>query len=238
MQGITPSPTKRTSDFLFWVLTPILIVLIGLGVWSNHFESGFHADDLHTVVNNPAIGLHNVPSFFTKPQLSADQRDYADYRPLLTTSYAFDSFLSKDLAAQIFQIDTFAWFLLQLVAMYLLFLVIPGSDHRSALLAAALFGLHPVAAETVNYISRRGSVLGALGVVAGLVVWIVWPRRLPAKMILFDAVPQTGWDEWRRKWAPRINEAYSKFIRLPLFLYLIPVIFGLLADPATAVFAP
>ncbi len=36
--------------------------------------------------------------------------------------------------------------------------------------AAALYGLHPASAETVNYIVQRGDLFVALGLVAGIVI--------------------------------------------------------------------
>ena len=236
---IEPSSEKSTSDFLFWWLAPILALLVGLGIWSNHFECGFHTTDIHTIVNNEAIdSLRNIPRFFVDPRTSADQSEYDNYQPLLTTTFSIDYHVADKALPQVFQIDTFVWFLLQLAAMYLLFALIPGSDHRCALLGAAIFAFHPVAAETVNYISRRGSIMGAFGVLAGMIVWLVWPARLPARIVYFEGVPQSSWDAFRKKWSPQINSWYQTIIHLPLGLYLIPVALGMLADPTAAVFAP
>jgi tetratricopeptide (TPR) repeat protein len=212
---------------------------LGLGVWINHFESSFHADDFHTIVNNKAIQkASNIPRFFTNPLTSADEMEYAYYEPLLTANFALDRLLSDKAAAPVFQADTFIWFLLQLLAMYAFFALIPGAGNRVALLATAMFALHPAVAETINYASRRGSIMGGFAIFAGLTIWIVWPRLLPARIIYFDGVPQTGWDEFRRVRSPRINKWYQTFIRKTRYLYLVPVVLGLFADPATAVFAP
>jgi hypothetical protein len=119
---IEPSSEKSTSDFLFWWLAPILALLVGLGIWSNHFECGFHTTDIHTIVNNEAIdSLRNIPRFFVDPRTSADQSEYDNYQPLLTTTFSIDYHVADKALPQVFQIDTFVWFLLQLAAMYLLF---------------------------------------------------------------------------------------------------------------------
>ena len=221
------------------MLAPILVLLACLGVWSGHFESSFHLDDLHTVVHNSALySASNVPRYFVDPRLSADDPDFTYYAPLLTAAFTLDYHVTGSAAVTVFQIDSFAWFLLDVIAAYLLFLLLSGSDQRTALLGAGIFALHPVAAETVNYVSRRGSIMGALGLLLGLSVWILWSKYLPAQLFRFDAVPKTGWDEFRRIWYPRFEAWYQKFIKLPLGLYLIPAVLAMLSDPTAAVFAP
>ena len=221
-------------------LAPVLTLLAVLGVWSSHFESSFHVDDEHTVVHNDAAlsKLGNVSRFFSNPYLSADEPAYVYYQPLLTTTLALDYQVARNTSAFVYQIDTFAWFLLGLIAMYLAFTLFSGSDRRTALLGAAIFALHPVAADTVNYISRRGSVMGAFGLLLGLYVWIFWAKHLPRQILSFNEVPKTPWDLSRRIWYPRINSWYKTFVKLPLALYLIPVSLALLSDPTAAVFAP
>src|SRR5436190_2181601 len=45
-----------------------------------------------------------------------------------------------------------------------------------ALIAAAMYGLHPVSAETVNYVIQRGEILATVGAVAGLLMYAALPR--------------------------------------------------------------
>ncbi len=233
-------PPTQSREFLILWLAPILGLLVVLGVWFNHFDSSFHVDDEHTVVRNEVSlsNLDNVPRFFYDPLLSSDEPAYAYYQPLLTTTFALDYRVLKSDVSFVYQLDTFGWFLLGLIAMYNAFKLFPGSDRRVALLAAAIFALHPVAADTVNYVSRRGSVMAAFGLMLGLYIWIFWAKHLPRRILHFDAVPKTAWDEFRRIWYPRFNNWYKTFVKLPLVLYLIPVLLALLSDPTAAVFAP
>ena len=210
-----------------------------LGVWSSHFDSSFHVDDEHTVVRNDSLdNLDNVARFFVDPYLSADEPAYAYYQPLLTTTFALDYRIAGSSSASVYQIDTFAWFLLDLIAMYLAFTLFAGSNRRTALLGSAIFAFHPVAADTVNYVSRRGSVMAAFGLLLGLYIWIFWAKHLPRRILHFDAVPKTAWDKFRRTWYPRFNNWYKTFVKLPLALYLIPILPALLSEPTVAVFAP
>jgi tetratricopeptide (TPR) repeat protein len=56
---------------------------------------------------------------------------------------------------------------------------------RAALAAAAVFALHPIQAEAVNYISARASLLGAVFCLAALLSWL--NGRRPVAVALFAA---------------------------------------------------
>jgi len=215
----------------------VLVALAGVAVWLNHFESTFQDEDFYVVVKNPAIqNLANIPQFFKTPLHYADQPEHAEYRPLALVSFAIDYQLASPISPQVFDVDSFAWFLCEVLLVGGLFLVLPGSNRKLALLAVAVFAVHPVTGETLNYISRRGDILGAVGLVAGLAFWIVWPRRLPPALMHWEGVPKTDWDDFRRRWTPRVNGTYRRIVDAPVGLYMIPVVFGMLADPGVAVF--
>jgi tetratricopeptide (TPR) repeat protein len=219
------------------LLAPILGVLAVVGVWSNHFENTFQDDDFHVIVNNRAIqDAENIPHFFKTPQLYADQAELAQYRPVALLSFALDSWLARPLNARLFNLDSFLWFFIELLLFAGLCGLIPGADRGSVLLAVALFAVHPLTGETLNYASHRGDIIGAIAVVAGLCWRIVWPSRMPREILRFDGVPTSAWLDFRRRWSPRVSAFYRKSIDAPLGLYLIPVIFGLFADPGVAVF--
>lgn len=219
---------------------PSLLVLALGAAWSNHFQNSFHLDDFHTIVDNRAIrSLHRVPQFFTTTRSFSDAPEYADYRPLLSTSFALDYAVAGKAVPGIFQMDTFVWFALLIFLLYFLFRLVPGGTHQSAVVGAALFGLHPLAADTVNYVIQRGTVLGAVGITAGLLTWIVWPRLLPERLLMDPARTPENWrEEISRKQAARINEVYRRVINAPLGLYFFPVVLAMLCDPGAAVFAP
>ncbi len=177
------------------------------GAWSNHFRNEFHFDDFHTIVNNPAIqSLSNVPRFFTDARLFSTMPDHQVWRPLVSASLAVDWALGGKTDRVWFHLSTFAWFLLQLTAMWGFFACVleRGKPHPAnayfALGGAALYGLHPAMTDTVNYIIQRGEVYAALGVVAALAAYARLPR-----------LRRTG-------------------------LYLLPALAGMLAKPTALVF--
>ena len=163
----------RNRSFL---LASILAVAAVILVYSNHFRNEFHFDDFHTITNNPYIrDLGNVPRFFTDTRTFSTLPDHRTYRPLLTTSFALDYLLAKGLNPLYFHISTFFWYLVQLALMYGVFVLLL-KDRWFALFGATLYGLHPVSAETVNYIVQRGEILSTIGVVAGLLLYIRFPK--------------------------------------------------------------
>ena len=139
------------------------LALVTLAAYSNHFGNAFHFDDFHTITGNIFVrDLHNIPRFFTGAALSSSTPDAATYRPVTSASLALDYWLGGGFDPFWFHLSTFLWFEVQLILMFLLFrrlmdLADPQpSNLWTALLASALYGLHPANAETVNYIIQRG----------------------------------------------------------------------------------
>jgi len=211
-----------------------------LGVWLNHLGSSFHFDDVAVIVTNVSLEqLSNIPRFFTSPRTFSMLKESSAYRPLLSVWFALDYDLVAEPLAFIFQLENFIWFLSLLVAIFGLFRLIPGGTWQSGFFGALLFGLHPAIADTVNYPLQRGEIMGAFGVIAGFIVWIVWPRTLPETLPLaFPQIPKDRWEEFVRSYYPELSYFYLLIRNAPLAFYMVPVILALLVEPATAVFAP
>ncbi len=211
-----------------------------LGVWLNHLGSSFHFDDIPAIVTNVSLQqLGNIPRFFTSPRTSSMLKESSAYRPLLSAWFALDYNLVAEPLAFLFQLENFVWFLSLLVAMFGLFRLIPGGTWQSGFFGALLFGLHPAIADTVNYPLQRGLIMGAFGAMAGLIVWIGWPRTLPETLPLaFPQRPKDRWEEFVRTYYPELSYFYVLIRNAPLAFYLVPVIPALLAEPSAAVFAP
>ena len=151
--------------------------------YGNSFQNGFHFDDFHTVVDNPAVrSLHNVPRFFTDATAFSVLPANRTYRPIVSTSLALDYALGRGYVPFWFHLSTFLLFLALVALLYalchlLLEKVCPSPANRwLAVFAAAWYGLHPAMAETVNYIIQRGDLYCTLGCVAALFVFARYPR--------------------------------------------------------------
>jgi protein O-mannosyl-transferase len=151
-------------------------------VYSNHFHNDFQFDDSHSIVNNPYIrDLRNIPRFFADAKTASVLPANRAWRPLVMTSLAIDYRLGNGLHPFYFHLSTMIWFLVQLGLMLVLFrkvfdrCLLDSRNTWVALFATALYGVHPVMAETVNYVIQRADLYSTLGVIAGLVLFIYWP---------------------------------------------------------------
>lgn len=163
----------------FMLLLGVVVAL----VYATHFENAFQFDDSHSIVDNPHIrDLSFIPQFFVDARTFGTLPQNQQYRPLVSTSLAIDYWLGGGLRPTMFHISTFLWFLLQLALMYRLFRALgeraePRLAYGVACFATAWYALHPVTAETINYVIQRGEVYATLGIVAGLLIYVNAPAR-------------------------------------------------------------
>lgn len=153
----------------------LVLAAITLAVYSNHFDNSFHFDDFHTIVDNVRLHTLNDPmQYFRDPTAFSVLTTHQVFRPLVSLSLAYDYSRGRG-ATRWFHYSTFFWFLVLLAFLLLL------SQHLLqsglwALAATAVFALHPVSAETVNYIIQRGDLYATLGIVAALYLYVAFPR--------------------------------------------------------------
>lgn len=133
------------------------IVAISYG---NGLSGSFHYDDFHSLVANPHVRtLTNIPSFFVDPGLFSSDADKAMYRPMLLLTYAINYTLGDYEVVGYHIFNTILHFACSLLVWSIARQ--SGSSPRAAGWAACLFALHPLATESVNYISSRSELLGA-----------------------------------------------------------------------------
>jgi protein O-mannosyl-transferase len=168
------------------VLGRSLLVLALIAAYSNHFHNSFHFDDAHTIETNAAVrDLRNIPLFFRDATMFSSLPTNQSYRPLVSALLAIDYSLGHGLRPFWFHLSIFALFivLVLLVAFFIYRLIDPSTDGFAvannlwiALGAAALYGLHPANADTVNYIIASSEVVSTLGVVASFAVYFRFPN--------------------------------------------------------------
>lgn len=167
---------------------PLVLVLVAVCItYANHFNNGFHTDDLHTVLDNPAVrSLDDLPRFFADATTFSVVPSDQNYRPFVTASFAVDYAFGHGYVPFWFHFSTFILFLAQLGVMYALFTLIfdvvrptPQARFSNRIVAAlgvAWYGLHPAIADTVNSIAHRADIYCTLGVTAALVVYGRYPN--------------------------------------------------------------
>jgi protein O-mannosyl-transferase len=187
----------------------VLLLIVTVFTYSNHFENSFHFDDSHSVQSNVYIrDIKNIPLFFKDGTTFSSLPVNQSYRPIVSTSLAFDYWLGEGYNMFYFHLSIFILFLLQGVLMFYLIRKVLNLAWQTewneyiALFATAWYLLHPANAETINYVIARSDSLSTLFVVLAFVMYM-----------------------------------YSSVSR-KFHLYLIPVAIGALAKPPAVMFAP
>lgn len=154
----------------------LFAAVLFFAAYSNHFQNGFHFDDSHTVVENLYIrDLANAPRFFTDARTFSSLPTNRSYRPLVSLSFAVDYAFGGGVKPFFFRASTFVWYIVQVFLMFYLYKCIgercwpEGRPSLIAVMATGLYALHPVGAETINYVSARSDSLSTLAVVAAFV---------------------------------------------------------------------
>ena len=99
----------------------LLILLITLLVYTNHFSNPFFFDDSHTIVNNSAITtLENWTSFFTNPETFSSLPANRAYRPMVTFLNAIDYAISGKLSPKTYHIHIFFWYIITILLLLIL----------------------------------------------------------------------------------------------------------------------
>ena len=163
-------------------------------VYANSFSNGFHFDDFHTVVDNPAVrSVGNLRRIFTDTTAFSVLPANQTYRPVVTASLALDYALGHGYVPFWFHLSTLLWFLVLVSLLFLFFetllnrVEVSPANFWLALGIAVWFGVHPAMAETVNYVIQRGDLYCTLGCVGGLSVYARWPplRRYGLYLVPF-----------------------------------------------------
>lgn len=127
----------------------------------------FHYDDFHSLVDNPSVrDFGQVGAYFSDPQTFSADPQKSMYRPLLLLSYALN-YAVAGYEASIFIAVNVA---IHLGCTLLVWLIGRRLAEPAAWWAAALFAVHPLASEPVNYVSSRSESLAALWMLAAFYV--------------------------------------------------------------------
>jgi len=160
-----PPPYSIPSPLVFIILA----LLVGI-IYANALDNGFIFDDYDLVAKNPQIrSIEKIPEILGIGE--APMR----YRPVRFVSYALDSFLFG-LKPWGYHLSNLFYHILTAFLVYLIARALVGSS-RPALLAAALFAVHPIQTEAVTYISGRRDVLSTLFYLLGFYAFLQYRLR-------------------------------------------------------------
>ncbi len=177
-----PEALARFGRRFLWPLVTAALValLVGL-VYSNSVTKSFHADDTVTVFAGPTVkSVGQIPRYFGDARYFQRSPDGILYRPLAQATYALDHAVSGDFAIAYHVTNLllhglatalFGWFLLRVLDRSW-----PTVDPRFtaafAIAGAALFAVHPMNSEAVNYVSARSSLLAGAALMGSFLVYL------------------------------------------------------------------
>lgn len=163
--------------------------------YANHFRNSFHFDDGSVIQNNAYLRtLRNIPLFFQDASTFSSHPQNAAYRPLTSTSFALDYWRAGGLDPLAFHVTQWT---LHLALGFLIFFFLQRALELSgfgrergvlALFGAALFCLHRVNSETVNFLTLRSEILSTLGVIGSFVAYQCAPRWRKTFLWLLPAI--------------------------------------------------
>ncbi len=176
------------------IIFAVLILLLLIWAYANHFQNTFHFDDAHAVVDNVAIrNLKNLPKFFSDPKMFSADPQHWGLRPLVTSSLAIDYALGGGLNPFYFQLSTFIWHIFLCILLYFIYRKILRLSSNPwaawvAAIASSWFALHTANAETLNYIISRSDVLSTFFILSAFGTYIFWPTKRKYYLYLIPAV--------------------------------------------------
>jgi tetratricopeptide (TPR) repeat protein len=150
------------------LLSFLLLAVLIFGVYASSINNEFVWDDAQIIKENPDIrSLSNTGKLLLSEDTFPDIRSYY-YRPVTYLSFMMDYVLWKG-SPKGFHTVNILLHLLFCCLLYVFVRDIPGSS-GAALAASVIFGLHPAATETVNFISGgRNTLLCGVFLLAALV---------------------------------------------------------------------
>jgi tetratricopeptide (TPR) repeat protein len=139
----------------------IILALLTAAVYLNTLGNGFVWDDWQIIVENPLLkGVRNIPRLLLSEDTFPGERT-GYYRPVTYVSFLIDRMLWGG-APLGYHLTNLLLHLATVVTFFLLLLRF-GAGRACAFCAAALFAVHPVNSETVNFLAGgRNTLLSAL----------------------------------------------------------------------------
>ena len=149
----------------------LLLAIVGIVYW-NSLTGPFHYDDEHSIVRNQALrSLTQIPGYFTDLAAFSGDEGKGMYRPLLLVTYAVNHALHGYEVLGFHLVNIALHAICTMLVWRLGRLLSPNHVH-GAWMAAAVFAVHPVAAEPVNYISSRSELLMAVFFLLALLLYL------------------------------------------------------------------
>ena len=159
---------KRSTIYI------LLLLCLVFNVYANVYGGEFAYDDYYFIRDNPGVHtLSNFGTFFTDiSRTSSQELQFDVYRPLTTVSFAITHALFG-LNPLPYHVTNIVLHALNVMLVFFLLRRVTG-DETKAVLAAAIFAVHPAQVEAVSWISARGNVQSLLFMLLAFLAFLKW----------------------------------------------------------------
>lgn len=176
-----PHPRAQVPD---WLLPAGALALLAFAVYANGISNGFVSDDKIQLLRNPLVtSVSQVPHIFGSAVWSILQvPGYAGnyYRPLQFLVY-MALYQCAGFSAPLFHAFMVALHTVNTLLLY--FLVRRLASARVAIAAAALFAVHPIHTEVIDWIAAVPDLMVTTVVLAG-VLWLARDDQPPSGLAI------------------------------------------------------
>jgi len=159
----------------------ILLAAVGFGLYANALGAPFIFDDSHMIVENAFIKDYRHLPWLFKGYVTSAPIPRGMLRPFLMLTFAFNYFSGRLEPAGYHIINILFHFLNAALLYLLLKTLLPQARKGLTFMITALFLVHPLNSEAVNYISSRSDLM-----TAGLVMtaFLLYLKRRPWNAVL------------------------------------------------------
>lgn len=163
------SPGLRAARLDRWILP--LVAVLALGVYANSLSNGFVLDDVGIIHNNPAVQELQWSAIWTQNYWPTPEAppDFL-YRPLTIFTYLANHALTPHATWPYHVVNVVLHALVSMMVALLAWRIFRRGV--VALLAGAVFAVHPIHTEVVANVVGRAELLAAFWSLAALVVFL------------------------------------------------------------------
>ncbi len=163
-----------------------LIILATIFAYSSCIYNSFVYDDYYFIKENPNIrSLKNIPYFFLNPTEKSTAVEWTGiYRPLRTIFFTLEYKLYLQNPAG-YHFTNLLLHLFNILLLFNFLSLLPNIKTGVILITTALFALHPVQSEAVNWIGARADLMLAFFALSALSFYIAYINSLKIRYFLF-----------------------------------------------------
>jgi hypothetical protein len=163
----------------------VALAVVTAAVYINSLPNGFHYDDVPMILKNPAVKqIERLPEHFWSVTIG-NQDGTPSYRPLVMVSYGLNYRWGGENPVGYHVVNIALHVMASVLVALLLWQL--SANALAACLGGAMFALHPIQTEAVNYITARSSVLYSATAIAAVVAFIRF-RATGRRLTLVGAI--------------------------------------------------